>query len=450
MGKTVAVSFEENDIKVVRASVSGRHISIESTETLDYGEFDAYLQREKAKEFIVTYDFKEAYHDVLTVPVLKPKYQKKIIESEIRKATNLTNISFIYTPLREEVVAKRKMIEIFYFAVNNEVVQDVVGKFYDHNKVVKAVYPTVFSAASLIRDMNPDDASMGIFTTGQEKIVFYTRKDSVQLIRNYESLDADLSNFDIQNINMTISYCVQNLRSAPLSVILLGSLSRSTSFTDLPSVPLSAVHKTQDIDCNEEIFHSFFLPISSLSAPKLSNVLSSDFRKINIMKAYMSLASFVFAAVTMLCLGILAYGLTDTMETRRSIREAAPDRSSITQLYAEFREQEGVADSIIPVVNFLNRATPEIQPLFAELAGITVHDLAIISIDAGFKDGTTFAVSILGAGHGDKYAVFQSSFSDLLNDLQRIRGVQIRGKSMNLIQKTFRIDFDYRTGDEGV
>lgn len=450
MGKTVAVSFEENDIKVVRASVSGRNISIESTKTIDYGEFDGYLQREKAREFIVTYDFKEAYHDVLTVPVLKPKYQKKIIESEIRKATNIPNVSFIYTPIREEIVAKRKMLEIFYFAVNNEVLQDVVSKFYDHNKVVRAVYPTVFSAASLIRGMNPDDASMGIFTTGQEKIVFYKTHDSVQLIRNYESLDAELSNFDIQNINMTISYCVQNLRSAPQSVILLGNLGRSTSFTELPSVPMSAVQKTKNIDCSTEIFHDFFLPISSLSAPKASNVLSSDFRNINIMKAYMSLASYVFAAVAILCLGMLAFGLIDTIETRNAIRNAEPGRSSIEQIYSRFREQEDAVNGIMPLIDFLNRSTPELYPLLTELGTITVPNLAVTSIDAGLREGTTFAVTILGTGKGDGYAAFQSSFAGLLDALRRIRGVQIRDRSMNLLQKTFRIDFNYRKNDEGV
>ena len=139
MAKTVAVSFEENSIKIVHASLKGNNLSIDKTETVDYFEFETYLQKEKATEFVVTYDFKEAYHGVLETPVVKSKYLEKIVESELRKATSLKDISFVYTPIGEKVVENRKELEVFYFAVNNEVLRDVVDKFYEFGKVVKAV-----------------------------------------------------------------------------------------------------------------------------------------------------------------------------------------------------------------------------------------------------------------------------------------------------------------------
>jgi hypothetical protein len=104
LGKTVAVSFEEDSIKIVHASLKGNSLAIDKTEAVDYLEFDSYLRREKATEFVVTYDFKEAHHGLLNIPAVKSKYIEKIIESEVKKATSLKDISFVYTPVSEKLM----------------------------------------------------------------------------------------------------------------------------------------------------------------------------------------------------------------------------------------------------------------------------------------------------------------------------------------------------------
>ena len=130
MGKTIAVSFEENSIKIVHASLKGNNLTIEKTEAVDYMEFDSYLQTEKATEFVVTYDFKEAFHGVLAVPAVQSKYLAKIVESEIRKATSLKEVSFVFAPLHEKMVEHRKMLEVFYFAINNNMIIIMINIIY--------------------------------------------------------------------------------------------------------------------------------------------------------------------------------------------------------------------------------------------------------------------------------------------------------------------------------
>ena len=103
MGKKVAVSFEEDHVKVVKADFKGGRARIEKTETIEYHEFDNYLRKEKTTDFIVTYDFKEAFHGTLKLPIVKPRYQKNRVEAEPRKMTKLDKLSFIYMPLGERV-----------------------------------------------------------------------------------------------------------------------------------------------------------------------------------------------------------------------------------------------------------------------------------------------------------------------------------------------------------
>ena len=80
MEKTAAVSFEEDIVKVVHASFKGNTISIDKAETIADDQLDNYLRREKLKKFIVTYNFNESYHNVVTVPVAGARHLEKIVE----------------------------------------------------------------------------------------------------------------------------------------------------------------------------------------------------------------------------------------------------------------------------------------------------------------------------------------------------------------------------------
>jgi len=444
LDKTIAVSFEEVNIKIVQASSKGSGISVERAEVIEYDELDDFLLREKASEFIVTYDFKEAYHGFLSIPIIKPKYQQKIVASELSRITKQDNLSFTYVPIDERIVDKKKVLEIFYFAVDNEVIQDVVGRFYDFNKVVKAVYPTVFSAASLIRSGTPDEANMGLFSTGEEKIIFFTRKGSVYFIRNYESSDAELSDFDIQNINMTISYCFQNIQINPSSVVLLGNLSESCNFNTMTTVPLFSFYKGDNIQFNSEKFNDYFLPIASFFAPKSSNMLSSDFNTVNTLRQYMGYATKAFALLAVLCIGLASYSVMDSMDKRNRLDDVMTERSTIHMTHAEYLEREDVLRSIVPAVNFLNRPTPELQKLLVELAEIDMRDLKFRLFEAKAEDRNTYSVTIEGASNTDKYYLLQSAFDEMIAAMQKIKGLSVQSKSVKLGDKSFRIELRYR------
>jgi len=444
LGKTIAVSFEESNIKVARGTFKGDAFSVDSTEIVEYYEFDDYLKREAASEVIVTYDFKEAYHGVLSVPVLKPRLQNKIIESELRKITKLPEVSYVYEPISETVVENRKVQDIFYFAVSNEVIQDVVGKFYDFNKVVMAVYPSVFSAASLIESQSPEEANMGVISTGQEKIVFFTRKGAVYFFRNYESLDTSLTDFDVQNINMTISYCFQNIKINPTSVVLLGDLAESVNVSTTPTSPLASLYKSDRIHCKGKTFNEFFLPIASFFTPKSSNILSNEFKKINITKSYMAYASKVFVAALILCMAFLFYEVIDVLDKRDQLKAGLAGRSDFEKTYSEYMGKEADLRNIMPVINFLNEPSPDLHGFFIDLADIDINNLKFSLIEASSKEGNAFSFSIEGVSSAGSYSSLNNSFSEFISQLKSINGVQVNNQAINLANKSFRVDMILR------
>mgnify|MGYP000035332016 FL=1 len=76
MSKKVVISFEKDAVKVVYGTVGGNNLVITKTLTVAEDEFDSFLQREKAEEFIVVYDFKAFYSDRMELPPVKRRYFK--------------------------------------------------------------------------------------------------------------------------------------------------------------------------------------------------------------------------------------------------------------------------------------------------------------------------------------------------------------------------------------
>ena len=87
----IVISFGGDDVKVVYAASKSSGSVVKKTLTFTNAEFEGFLQRDKNKEFVVVYDFKTFYSDLLHVPPLKGKYLKSIIESEIRKEISKLN-----------------------------------------------------------------------------------------------------------------------------------------------------------------------------------------------------------------------------------------------------------------------------------------------------------------------------------------------------------------------
>jgi hypothetical protein len=444
LGKSVAVSFEGDRVKILHASLRGKTLSVKKTDIVSDDEFDHYLQRERSAEFIVTCNFRESYHDVLILPSLKSKYLRKIVESEIKKSASRKDFSFIYTPLGERVIENKKMLEVFYFAVSDEEIRNVVERFHRKGKIVRALYPSVCSAVSLIDAGESVHSNMGVLGIEKERIVFLSKNGSVHFIRNYDAIDEKLADFDIQNINMTINYCFQNLRMNPSRVVLMGDLSESSDITMLPTAPLSSLCKTDHIKCSVEQFNDFILPVASLYATRTSNILSKDLRNMYALRTYMSHASKVFIIMAILCSGVIMHVAGDIGETKDSIELARKNVSDINHITSAYRSREDTLRQYRQAVAFINRKTPDMQKLLIALAELDVQGLRFTSIDANIREGDSFFVTVRGISFVDTYSSLQSLLEYLIDRLGKTEGVKMTDNEIDMANKTFKIELEYR------
>lgn len=444
LGKTtIAVSFEEENTKIVHASLRDTGIFVEKTETIPNDQFDIYLKKETSKEFIVTCDFTESYHNVITLPVVKARHLEKIIESEIRKTSEIKDFSFIYTIIGERVIENKKVLEVSYFAVKNEEIRKVAGRFYDNGKTIKALYPSVFSTVPLFRSEASEEAIIGVLGAKTEKTAFLIRKGAIYFIRKFKSLSTDISAIDIQDINMTINYCLQNVRINPSMVMLAGNLSRLYNISERPSIPLACLNKTADIRCSEDIFNEFIVPISSFHASRASNILNREFKNINILNNYMTNASRVFIALALLCLGLMLHDATNVLNIKGLLKSVKKTNADIESVLSDYRAKETELTRYLPVVNFLEKPVPAAQKLLIALGEIDMKNSSVNSIEAVAKDNS-FEIVINGTVEADTYSSIQTAFQDLTDSLNKVQNSKITDKALDIDKKTFIIKMDYK------
>jgi len=442
LSRLTAVSFEEDVVKVVHAALKGKHLSIGRAETVANEQFDDYIRKEKSKEFIVIYEFSESPHEIISVPLVKKTYLNKIIEAEIRKTTGISDFTFIYTSLGEGIVENRKVKKIFYLAVRNEEILQVVKRFYDNGKIVKALYPRSFAVASLpVFDGEPIIKVLG---TKTEKSTVLLKNGVIYFLRRFRSMTPEISDMDVQDINMTINYCTQNIRMTPSLILLSGNLSEACDIKSAPPVPLACIYKADNIYSSRETFNDFFIPISSFFTNKSSNILNREFREIYIFKKYMLYTANIFILLTILCLSIVFYEVKNMADKKDILNSLKRNNADIENISSEYSAKKAEIMQYMPVVDFLNKPSPDIQGLLIALATIDIENAKFDSIEAVTKDDVLSA-TINGTISADTYASIYGGFQDIMNSLARIEGIKITEKTIDIDKKNFSIKMDYKT-----
>ncbi len=451
MSNFATVSLEGDEVKIIHSSrkwdtsqKKWNIIHIDKKEVIAENEFDAYLEREKIDEYIVVCDFAEYFHDVILVPALKQKFIKKVIESEIRKATGKAEFTFIYSILGNKVVDNKKMIEVFYYMITDEAIRNVIERFYNHGKIVKALYPAVFTAASLIDHKGSDQIKMGIIIAGYKRIVFTTKNGIVIYVRDYDSLEMAVSDFDVKNINMTITYFSQNLRIKPSSVTFLGDQSGLSALKTKPSVPVVPPDMPESVECACEADCGYELPCGALNVTRKVSILSENFKKIYILRRLLEGASLTFALLSVIYFSLIFYVANDVFQTRQDIQSVASGISEAQKDYREYLDQQNSIEDTIVFVDFLNKPSINIETFLIDMSDIKLRNLKFDEINAEAKGDAFFLISIKGKGLGNTYSSFQSSFEKMVGRLEKIDNVELEKKVINHMDRTFLVQLNYR------
>jgi hypothetical protein len=199
------------------------------------------------------------------------------------------------------------------------------------------------------------------------------------------------------------------------------------------------------IHCSRETFNEFIIPVASLFARKSSNIMSQEFKEIYLLKNYMKYASGVFIILALLCVGVISFELRNTAEKRDRIKltkKTGPDTEKVLTEISARKEKIG---QYMPLVEFLNKPGPNYQKLLISLGETDFGKLTLNMINASAKEDNTLSISLHGVVHADTYSGMQDSLDHMANELRKMKHIEITNKSVELKDKTFILEMNYKT-----
>ncbi len=464
LANRIAVSFEDEVVKIVYASLSHGSLTVRKTLLLKDEEFDDFLARERHREFIVVADFKLAYYDILCLPPAKDKYIRRLVESEIRKRNpELKDFSFSYSVLGETLRESRKALEVFFYAVNNADLYQIIRRFDKYGKTVKSLFPVAAALSRLINALpiSGDEPQLCIAETGLNKTLFLVKGGKLHFIRTANALESGIHDFDVHDINMTLNYCRQTLRIAPSSVLLLGSVCLgydaamgfavpSASMLLPDGLPGQCVYIPENILARREDVMPFAAPIAALlpySTADAFNILPGQYEFMKLQKKGLAFCTVCFILLSLIGLWYLR---TKTSEISRLKGEAGLIRTEISMMESSRRNYDmhnAELMKYMPMINFLNsvNSAPDAQKALLSLSSLKeprnqAVDIKTLTVAV---DSGALKLTLKGNIEAEKYADIDKHYLTLVDELRRLKGMTVVSDTLDMKNKSFQIEARY-------
>jgi hypothetical protein len=451
LARQIAVSFENEVIRIVYASLRRGNLIIKKTLVLRDEEFDDFLKKEKARHFTLVCDFKSFYQDILLMPPVKKKFFKNIVEAEIRrKSPELKDFSFFYVILGERVHEGRKMQEALIFAVNNHDLSMIIDRFDRYGKKITGIYPAAFTIAQLV------NLSCGI--TGEPilcvaesesgKILLLMKDGKLYFIRAAQSFESGMHDIDVQSINMTVNYFRQTLRLNPSQIILIGTACNKYETTMDLLLPVLCIEPPSNIIASRETITDFIVPISAMlniKGIKDGNLLPESYRNVYRQKTILAYYTTFFLLLSIVGLGYIKVRYAEIAAIKKEIDLLRSEIRSMESIRIGYENKKREFDKIASLINFVNtmNSSPDFQRVLIVLSSIKElrdKNINIVSIDMN-PEGTIVRIKLKGSVAAANFTAMQQAYQNLVKAIKKTEGLEIVSDKIDIKDKGFYIEF---------
>lgn len=453
MANEIAISFENDSIKVVHASLTQGKLVVRNTRVLQEGELDDFLRTERTRVFTVVCTFRHFYQNILTVPPVKGKLLDGVVEAQIRKASpDLKEFSFFYSVIGETQQEGRKGLSVFVYAVSDEELRKIIGRFDAHGKTIKHLLPDILSLSTVVPagEGSSDEPLLCVSGAGENKMLFLVKQGKLLFARDVQSLGSGITDFDVQNINMTINHCRQSLRLTPARVVLMGEVAHVYEANMSLLCPVAALSPPPGIVAPDGMIDTFLRPLSALFSVKSvtgGTLLPRQYRRFLLYRKV-----FFHAALFFLVLS-LAGGLylnTKRKDISALKREIAGVRAELRRgesARSRYDTERGEWERLLPLARSLESAyaSSDMQKALVALSalgGSSLKRVHIRSLDLSSEAGAV-RVQIRGDIEAEGYAETQQAYQQAVEKMKRTEGSEVTASTLDLKGRSFQIEAKY-------
>ena len=446
MKKLTAISFEGDLVKVVFILRKKGDIVIQNTCLIQEKDFDSFLDEQHSlPELHVVYPFRRFYSDVIAVPPVKEKYLQTVVSAEIKKRLpHLRDFSLFYTLLSDKPAEEKGLRDVFFYAVESDEVNEVIDRFSRKGKTVRAIYPDILPLSHLIhaRENTNEKTILGLLTSQSEQTLFLVKNARLRFVRVTASASKEISDEDIDNINMTVSYCRQQLRLEPEKILLLNEASDQQAPPSRTVVPIECPHYFSEPGMPSD----FIVPLAAtMHADELqgNNLLPQKYKTLFAQRLVLTYALFAMLIISLIGLGYSAFNFAEMLWYRGKIDLI---RKNIAGVDASINRYDRVSTDVqrtLPFINLINeaRSVPDVRKALASLSILPMEGIDIQGIQINNKEGVS-QIQLTGEVRCNSYGEKHSTFQKLVDRFQADAQVIVKTKTLDVKNGQFQIELE--------
>ncbi|HAK88650.1 MAG TPA: hypothetical protein DHV16_07560 [Nitrospiraceae bacterium] len=456
MARQIAVSFENETVKIVYASFKGRNLLIGKTLTLTNDEFEDFLKKEKSRDFIVVCDFKIFYQDIMLLPPVNEKYFKNIVEAEAKKRfSELKDFTFFHSILGERMHEGRRVKETFFFAVANDDLNRLVERFGRHGKRIRHIFPAPFALSKSVNSSYgiTSEPLLCVAESDAGKTMFLMKDGMPHFIRTMQSPEKGIHDVDVQGINMTINYCRQTLRLSPSQVILIGTPCTIYDAVMEPAAPAICMRSMSDITTSgkrEEPLDEFLAPISAIRHLKelpAFNLLPKDYRDFYLHKTVISYLLFTLLIILTAGAFYLKAKSSEIFASKKKAEAVRSEIKGMEPIITAYENKKKEMERFMPLINFINavNASPDMQKALIAVSSLNYPGMRSINIRSIniIPEGNASRIGIKGSAPAKDLLEMQQAYQNLVVSFKNTKGIQMLSDRIDINSKEFQMELKY-------
>jgi hypothetical protein len=453
MRNVFSLYFDGTIFQAVHACISGGALTIKDARTSPYDALDDYLSGCREKNFVVCCNPALFHNDILFLPPAVSKHYDKLVRTEVQKNhPELASFTTFYSSVGLSSIENKTFNKVAAFSYDDTPLSQFLAAFTRHGKSVSRCYAAPYAIFRLLASTLPPDADqprLFVASVPGEKLLLLGGKRGLEFIRKVPSSDPALLPSDIQNINMTLDYCLQSLRVKPVQAVLLDQSGSTAADFPLLSVPLSFARPPALASASREMASDYLAPLAAalhfLEAPESGDLRPADYARFSRSKRILATSSMVISAAALILAVRSVTEMTVISDLKSDIAEQRTALSGSSQEMAQYLKLDAELKSLSEPLENLRKQRSSPQKA-AALASLTLPATPEYSFtEISIRDGAgSLEVRIEGGIASTGYGGVQATFEGIVGQIGKIPGYAISSSHLDVARKTFAIEARYR------
>ncbi|HEU0264123.1 MAG TPA: hypothetical protein VFR01_00185, partial [Geobacterales bacterium] len=331
MTRNVSISIEGNRVKAIVAVQRGLTTRVVEQLTFPLTELESFLARERARDITVSADFRSIYQETILLPPVKKSLERQLLQSELKKKNpSITgDLAIVFFRTGDKTVDGRQQNEYYVYAVETAELDELTELFLRQGKRIRALYPNMLAVLNILPVKS--EPFICHYEAGNKKNLFLIKNGKVLFTRSAPSIGPGVVDYDVQNINMTVNYCRQQLRIEPTEVLLIGVGPKDLP-TSRPTIPITFLTRPERLAVDDALLAEYLIPLSALGGSSAASIMTDEYRHFYLLSSLVHRGTAAFVLASILLAVLLVPNVITLVELRQALTAMRKDPSQLSAL----------------------------------------------------------------------------------------------------------------------